>query len=106
LLDLFESVGYTNKLTESNVLERVARCTNFTVDLESTSEGSMVKGGKISLVTPGIVRRVHNIFLIEEGDLGGGSCRKAYCTGGKTVLANLQRELEKISQRSSVASKR
>jgi hypothetical protein len=32
---------------------------------------------------------MNNIFLIEEGDLGGGSCRKDSCTSSKTVLANL-----------------
>jgi hypothetical protein len=80
LLDFFHSVGYTNKLTESNVLERVAGSTNLTVHLESTSEGPMVKRGKVSCVTPRVMWRMDNIFFIEEGDLGSGDCRK----GGST----------------------
>mmetsp|Transcript_77568 Transcript_77568/g.225127 ORF Transcript_77568/g.225127 Transcript_77568/m.225127 type:complete len:348 (+) Transcript_77568:15-1058(+) len=88
LLDFFGSVGHSNQLTESNVLKRVTRSTNFTVNLESTSKSTMVERGEISSVTPRVVRRVHKIFLIQKGNLGSGGCRKSRSSGSQSVLSN------------------
>jgi len=49
----------------------------------------MVKGRKVSSMTPGVMRGMDDILLIEEGDLSSSGGRKGSGTNSDTVLANL-----------------
>mmetsp|Transcript_13191 Transcript_13191/g.27910 ORF Transcript_13191/g.27910 Transcript_13191/m.27910 type:complete len:316 (-) Transcript_13191:105-1052(-) len=84
-LHFFFRVGHSDEFTESNVMQRMARSTNLTVHLVPTTKGRMVKRGKISLVTPRVVRWVDYVFLVHESDRYGGYSRHGGCSSGQSV---------------------
>mmetsp|Transcript_7351 Transcript_7351/g.17989 ORF Transcript_7351/g.17989 Transcript_7351/m.17989 type:complete len:320 (+) Transcript_7351:809-1768(+) len=65
-LDFVLCVGHSDEFSESNIVQRVTRGANLAVYLVSAAEGGVVKGGKISLVAPRIVRGMNDVFFVHQ----------------------------------------
>jgi len=66
LLHFLSCVGNSNELSESYVLQRVTGGANLTVYLVSTAKGGVVKGRKISLVAPRIMRGMDDVLFVHQ----------------------------------------
>jgi hypothetical protein len=73
----------------------MARSTDLTVHVETTTKSGVVKRRKISKVAPGITRSVDNILFIQKCYLCCGSSGNGCGSSCKPIFANLQIQREK-----------